>query len=278
VVAAVARALNAVPERQLDLFAGAGVRAEHGAADPVRPRLIASELDDGALVAAIPQASLGDCEALAAEAARRRSAAAVPALEALCRRFAGFGRERAIPEQLAALTALAAIGGREAAAAVARTIVAGIAQGPGLGAAVDAAARLGAMLPESAVLPLLRHQDRRIRAAASRCARASPAVIAALAELLDDADRAVAVEAACALGLMGRGEARAMLLRSLREAPSAEIVEAASGIADEECLIVLGRLARTRADLAQAALAALESINSPRALAIAAAARRAIGT
>ena len=53
--------------------------------------------------------------ALAAEAGRRRLAAAVPSLETLCRRFSGFGIDRMVPEQAAALQALAAIGGREAA-------------------------------------------------------------------------------------------------------------------------------------------------------------------
>jgi hypothetical protein len=45
------------------------------------------------------------------------------ALEALCRRFQGFAIERAIPEQTAALGALAGIGGSEAAHAVRRIIV-----------------------------------------------------------------------------------------------------------------------------------------------------------
>ena len=45
---------------------------------------------------------------------------AVVALEALCRRFRGFGLEHPVPEQTAALETLAEIGGTEAARAVKR--------------------------------------------------------------------------------------------------------------------------------------------------------------
>jgi hypothetical protein len=53
--------------------------------------LVREDLDDAALIAAIPRASLGDCRALVREAGRRRLMAAIPALEALCRRFRRFG-------------------------------------------------------------------------------------------------------------------------------------------------------------------------------------------
>jgi hypothetical protein len=97
-----------------------------------------------------------------------------------------------------------------------------------------------------------------------------------LVELLDDIDRRVANEAACALGRMGRVEARPALLRLLREAPSAAVIDALGAVADEESLVLLGRLARTRPDLADAALEALDDSDTPRAAAIAAAARRAL--
>ena len=71
--------------------------------------------------------------------------------------------------------------------------------------------------------------------------------------------------AACALGLMGRNEVRPLLTRYLREEPSAELIDAVSTIADEECVILLGRLARTMPDLSAAALDALHGIDHPRA-------------
>ena len=262
-------------DRQLNLFAGAGQRPDQPTVRAIgRPRLVASELDDEALVAAIPSASLGDCRGLAAEAGHRRLVAAIPALEALCRRFRGFGVEQEIPEQAAVLNALATIGGREAAQAVMRMIVEQVVQGPGLKSAVAVAALLGASLPTSVAGSLLRHPAPEIRASACRCAGRSPAAIPQLVELLDDAHRVVAREAACALGRMGRHEGRPLLLRLLREQPSTAVIDAVSGVADEECLVVIGRIAHKERDLADAAFAALEAIGSPRAMTIAAAARR----
>jgi hypothetical protein len=263
-----------MPARQLDLFAAGGNHSDHTAAPTVdRPRLVAPELDDDALIAAIPSVSLGDCRSLAAEAGRRRLVRAIAALEALCRRFKGFGIEHALPEQTAALGALAGIGGSEAARAVRRIIVERIVQGPGLNSALEAAAQLGVSLPGNMVVSLLQREAPEIRAGGCRCAPSSPAAIALLIELLDDADRVVAREAACALGRMGRTEARPSLLRLLREAPSAAVIDAITAVADEECLVILGRIARTRPDLADAALAALDSIGSSRAVKIAATSR-----
>ena len=262
-------------EQQLDLFAAAGQRADQSTAPTAgRPPLAAAKLDDDALLAALRYASLSDCRALAGEAGQRQLAAAIPALEALSRRFLGFGIEQAIPEQAAALAALATIGGRAAAQAVTRIIVEQVVQGPGLRSAVAAAATLGARLPGGVAASLLRHPAAEIRASACRCAGRSPATIPLLVELLDDADHIVAQEAACALGRMGRNEGRPLLLRLLREQPSATVIDAVSSVADEECLVVIGRIARRERDLADAALAALETIASPRAMAIAAAARR----
>ena len=93
-------------------------------------------------------------------------------------------------------------------------------------------------------------------------------------DLLDDLNQGVAKSAACALGQIGRIEARTMLAKLLREAPSVEVIDAVSSIADEECMVQLGRLARTEPGLSDAALGALEDIDQPRADAIAAAVRR----
>jgi HEAT repeat protein len=267
-----------VSDQQLDLFAGGGNRSEKTAAAAAeRPSpAIAAQLDDEALVTAIPSASLAYYQDLVAEAGRRHLARAVPALETLCRRFSGFGIERAIPEQTAALETLAAIGGGEAAAAVARIIVEQIVQGPGLKTALDAAAGLGVGLPSEVVARLLCDPASEIRAGACCCARPSPVVIPLLVNLLDDADRRVASEAACALGRMGHGDARAVLLRLLREAPSTKVIAAAIEVADEECLVMLGRIARTRPELADAAITALEGAESLRGATIVTAVRRSL--
>jgi hypothetical protein len=265
-----------MPHRQPDLFDAAGFHPDcTGPAEAERTRLIPDALDDDALIAAIPRSSRADCHGLAAEAGRRRLPRAVPALEALCRRFKGFGMEHAIPEQIAALRGLAAIAGRESAQAVARIIVDEVVQGPGLRAAAQVAAEIGSNLPSPVVASLLRHADPAIRASACRCAHRDSEAITLMIELLGDLNGFVAAAAACSLGRMGRVESRPALDHLLRQAPSIEAIDAASMVADEDCLVLLGRIARTRPDLADAVLAALDGSDEPRAGQISAAVRRA---
>ena len=143
-------------DRQLDLFAATGFRPDPLAPNPVqRPRLSAESLADDVLIATIPNADVDDSQALAGEAGRRLLIAAAPALEALCRRFKGFGLHHPVPEQTAALQALAAIRGPAAAAAVTRIIVELVAQGPGLRTAIAAAADLRCRLPAGTAAALL---------------------------------------------------------------------------------------------------------------------------
>jgi HEAT repeat protein len=260
-------------DQQLDLFSSAGIQAERPYPRSMERRPAAAVLDDQALIAAIPESNLADSMALANEAGRRRLAEAVPNLEALCRRFSGFGAHSMVPEQAAALQALATIGGRDAAQAVSRAIVRGVVQGPALNLAVSTAARIGSTLPVDVLQSLLRHPDPDVRAGACGCARRRPELISAMIDLLDDLNRDVARSAACALGQMGRIEARPMLAKLLREEPSEDAIDAVSSIADEECMVLLGRIARFAPTLADAALNALEGIDHPRANAIATAVR-----
>jgi hypothetical protein len=253
-----------VSEEQLDLFAGSGVPP--GEPEPLtarQPRPVPADLDDAALLAAIPVSGMADGPALAVETGRRRLIAAIPILDDYCRRFAGFGTEHVLPEQVAALDALAAIGGPEAARSVARIIARGWVQGPTLANAVAAAVRLGAHLPAESVLALLRHADPTIRADACRLARRGAEVVATLVDLLGDLHRDVCLEAACALGRMGRAEALPVLRQALRQAPTRQVIEAVPPVADEESIVLLGRIARGSADLNSAAFAALEAMEHP---------------
>src|ERR1700686_2375583 len=170
-------------DQQLDLFSSSGIQAERPLPQSVELRLTATALDDQALIAAIPESNLVDSIALAAEAGRRQLAAAVPSLETLCRRFSGFGIGSMVPEQGAALQALAAIGGREAAQAVSQLIVRGVVQGPTLNLAVCAAARIGSTLPTDVLRSLLRHPDPGIRAGVCGCARRRPEVLSGMIDL-----------------------------------------------------------------------------------------------
>ena len=255
---------------QLNMFAAAGLRREDpppsAQPDPHPPP--ATGMTDAALIAAIPDATLATCRELAAEATGRKLAAAVPALEALCRRFRGFGLYHAIPEQTASLQALATIGGADAVAAVRRLIVGGTVSGPGLGEAVRAAATLHCILPEPTAAALLLHADPGIRAQACGCAPRTTQVVTLLATLLEDLNPGVATAAAKALGRFGRAEARPWLARLLRQSPDADLIEAVTLVADEECTVLLGRIARQHPDLRDAALTALETIALPRAAAI----------
>ncbi len=251
-------------DTQLDLFAGSGSPAAPHSPPSAGPRPIASaELDDAALLAAIPASGVTDGPALATEAGRRRLAAAVPVLADYCRRFAGFGTQHPVREQVAALDALGAIGGVDAANAVVRIIGSGWVQGPTLPCAVAAAARLRSRLPNDQILTLLRHVDPAVRADACRLARHSPDIVATLIELLSDLHREVSTAAACALGRMGRPEAAPLLKQALAQSPSLPVIEAVPPIADDECIVLLGRIARSSSDLTAAACDALDAIEHP---------------
>jgi len=253
-------------EKQLDLFSGTGGPPPSQARPSIEPPAAnAVELDDDALMAALPDAGLATAATLTAETGRRRLAAAIPALEQLCRRFAGFGLERKVPEQVAALQALAIIDGPAAAQTVARLITRHIVQGPTRKVAVGVAAQLRSPLPAETLAKLLRDTDPDVRADGCRCIGTWRAAVPMLLELTDDSDGKVRIAALCALGRLGWRQARPTLVRLLREAPSAEVIDAVCEIADEDCIIVLGRIVRTRPALAAAAREALSMIDHPRA-------------
>jgi HEAT repeat protein len=259
---------------QLDLFSGSGVPA--GPAPRRAAERTAADwgtLSDDCLIAAIADIDLAEAPVLLSEVGRRKLSRAIPALEALCRRFAGFGVARIVPEQWAACEALETIGGPEAALAIAGLIGRHVVQGPTLRKAVEAAAHLDAPVPADMVLELLRHDDPQVRAAACRRATLWRPAIELLIELLDDLQPGVAAAAACALGRFGRVEARPALLRLLRDNPSAEVIDAIVPVADEDCVVLFGRLARQSPDLADALLEALDAIDTPRARALAASLR-----
>jgi len=248
---------------QLDLFKSNGPGARSSLAADAVPA--AEDLDDAALIAALPGAGLAGAPALTAEAGRRRLVAAIPALEALSRRLIGFGQDRPIPEQVAALGALLAIGGHPSASAVARLIAGGTFLGPTLAVAVATAVRLNATLPPATVLALLRHPEPQIRREACGCARPGPGIAEILIDLFGDLHSDVSTAAACALGRMGRTEARSALRHLIGDRPSAEVIEALAAVADEDDIVLLARLGRARPDLAPTALASLDGIESPRA-------------
>jgi hypothetical protein len=253
-------------ERQLDLFSAPRPPKEpdRRSCDGLSP-VQATDLDDQALIAALPHATMAESQSLAAEAGRRRLSSAIPALEALCFRLTGYGADDPVPEQMAALRALALIGGSQAVRAVTRLLAKQAVLGPNLALAVEVAAGLDASLPPEVTLPLLHHAAHDVRANACRCVRVHPSVMTILVDLLDDLHEHVAIAAACALGRAGRPEARSLLLRALTVAPSLEVIEAVVGIADDEFCVRLGRMMREGATFAGVARDALKAIDHPRA-------------
>ena len=103
--------------------------------------------------------------------------------------------------------------------------------------------------------------------------RPHPDVMPLLVDLLDDLHGPVAVAAGCALGRAGRIEARPMLARLLRDEPTDEVIDAVSPVADDDCIVQLGRIARTNPVLSAAAIDALDAMDNPRAQTIAATVR-----
>lgn len=253
-------------DKQADLFAQGCVPAPLPAT-PVVPASVAAakELDDAALAAAMAYASFSTCAALAAEVVARRLLAAVPALEELSRRFAGFGRAHPVREQVVALETLAALGGPQAAAAVTRLVGERIVEGPGLRAALAAAASLRARLPAGILLEALDDTDPGLRAVACRCARFCPQAIPRMIHLLEDLHTDVSTAAAVSLGQMGRCEAMPQLLRMIRASPAAETIDALVSIADDDCFVELGRLAERQPNLRDTIREALAELDHPRA-------------
>jgi HEAT repeat protein len=254
---------NGVSGAQLDLFDGSSTAPAAPSQPAAEPRVDVQGLGDAELIDALLQAGLHECLAIVHEIARRRMASAAPALAALCLRHAGFGRSGVVPEQKDAIEALGVIGGREASRALARLIDRGAFEGPVLKVALQEAVWLASPLPEPLVTNLLRADDPGVRAAAARCVRTWPKCAPALIDLLQDLHEDVRLAAACALGRIGDGAARPALLRALRQQPSREVVEAVAGIPDEEVLVLLGRTAQTRQDLAGLIREVLDGVDHP---------------
>lgn len=104
-----------------------------------------------------------------------------------------------------------------------------------------------------------------MRVVACGCVPGDPKVMPCLVACLQDHEPEVRKSAACALGRLGRQEALAPLTHLLQLAPSVEVIDAVTSVANEDCVILLGRIARTRPDQRDAALEALDVIDHPTA-------------
>ena len=200
-----------------------------------------------------PAGECRDLVPLIAEVERRREATAAPLLVRVCRRHAGFDRSRTVPEVVAALGALTAVGATDAAPAIMRLV-----EQRALGhASVAAALRYLASVryrPAAVLLrPHLEHDEAEVRQAACTLAAVIGArrTIERLLELCKDTSAEVIDAALIALGNLGHRPVRGALESRLQTAPVDEIpriVEALVPVSDAETAVGLGRLAERIAD------------------------------
>ena len=255
-------------QHQLDLFAErGGVEPRHSPQTSVSsaPALAVDTLSDNDLLEVIPNAGPSNVEAVCSEVVSRSLQVAVPALEALWRRFSGFGIEKPLPEQLAVVDTLARLGGAEARSALRWIVLSKGLPASLLPAALQAAASTRLALPAPFVDPLLDHQDATVRGAAFALAASANVPADRLHARLFDRSAADRRAAAVALGLRGDSRARQPLVEELERSPSPEIIEAVAAVWDDDAIVRLGRCARRHPRLAGAVLDALRDIGSPRA-------------
>jgi len=258
---------RATAESQPDLFDERGL-TEAGcvtvsAAPEVPPD--AASLSDAALMALLPQATMSNVEALCSEVVSRGLVAAMPALESLWRRFAGFGMRVPLVEQRAVLSTLPRLEDPRACSALRGIVLSKGLPASLLPLAMRAAAEAALSLPAGLVGPLLAHEDAAVRAAAFALAPRAGVPVELLREGLSDPSPPVRRLAAIAMGIAGDAAATAPLVAELARDPSKEVIEALTMIGDEDAIVHLGRCAGNRPALARTVLDALRDMDSPRA-------------
>jgi HEAT repeat protein len=171
----------------------------------------------------------------------------------VCRRHAGFDRSRTVPEVVAALKALTAVGAADAAPAIERLVEQGA-----LGhASVAAALRYFASVrhrPAAVLLrPHLDHDEAEVREAACTLAAVigTRSHIERLLELCNDTSAEVIDAALIALGNLGHRPVKKILESRLQTASIDDIpriVDALVPVSDEETAVCLGRLVERVSD------------------------------
>ena len=255
--------------RQYDLFGDRGTVAPVAVRAARRP--CPDTLSDEELLARLPGARIAEGGPLCTLVVERGLGdRALPALESLWRRFAGFGQDRLLPEQVAVVETLAKIG-----TAAARELLAGIVTAPDLPPVLlptGAARRPGGIAPASRNL----HRPpagpwRSGESGSSRygCARLARPEFGGLEACLADTQPAVRRAAAIVLGGFGRDRAKAVLLAELARHPTGDVVDALATIADDDIVVHLGRCAGMHPELVGQIAAELEEMQTPRSLKIA---------
>lgn len=253
--------------RQPDLFDEGG-RADAdprwtGPARPAPPE--PATLGDGELIGRLAVAGPSEIDALCEEIVARFLSAAVPALEALWRRFHGFGIDRPLREQRAVVETLARLEGPEARAALRRIVLSPSLPVPLLPTALRTAADAGLVLPSAFVAGFLDHDNLALRGAAFDLASAANVPAPRIRDGLSDGVASIRLAAAVALAHRGDASGRDVLIAELANAPSIAIMEALGTIGDDEAVVALGRCAMRHSDIAPVIIAILRDMDSPRA-------------
>ena len=222
---------------------GASPFPQTAASSAPAPAPSVDTLSDDDLLELIPNAGPSNVETVCSEVVSRSLQAAVPALEALWRRFSGFGIEKPLREQLAVVDTLERLGGADARSALRRIVLCKGLPASLLPAALQAAASSGLALPAPFVDPLLDHEDAAVRGAAFALAASANVPADRLHASLFARSAADRRAAAVALGLRGDSRARQPLFDELERSPSTEIIEAVATVWDDDAIVRLGRCA-----------------------------------
>lgn len=225
---------------------------------------------DAELLAKLEEANPRDIERVCSEVLSRSLADAVPLLESLWRRFAGFGITKPFREQVCALRTLAGLDHGSARAALKDIILSEGLPASLHGVAVQAAAAARLTVPSEFLQPSLEHSDPDVRAAAFRLSHQAGLPADLLRAGLGDPSAAVRREAAIALGLLGLADARTFLLDELERQPSDTLIMALAAIGDEDAIVHLGRCAAAHPAHADLVADLLEEMDDPKALTVAA--------
>ncbi|MYA89558.1 MAG: hypothetical protein F4X97_14100 [Boseongicola sp. SB0662_bin_57] len=226
-------------------------------------------LDDQEIVARIPSANVAQVQALCDQVLERGIGDdAVPALEALWKRFFGFGINGPLREQRCALNALAKVGTPLSRQALARIIDAPDLIDALLPLALECATEANLALSGQSVTCWLGDSRPAVRECAFVLARncAPPVPKHELEIGLLDPDGSVRRACLTTMGQFGHERAKPGLLEELKKNPTSEVVTALAGIVDDDIITRLGRCAMKRGRLREQIIEELECSGEPKAL------------
>ncbi len=270
---------RASAQYQPDLFDGRGrddvSRRPSEPARTIIPQV--DTLDDETLIALLEDVGPTDVRTVCSEIAVRSFGGAVPALEALWRRFAGFGIEKPLAEQIAVLETLTQLDSSEARATLRRILLRNLPAST-FPVALQAAARAGLALPTWFVAPLLDHADATVRGCAFALADRARVPAERLRMGLFDRTPEIRRTAAIMLAHRGHAEARKTLLEELQRSPEKALIHALAAIPDEDTIVHLGRCVAGNPALVGTVIDVLRDMECPRAARLARRLEREVST